>query len=270
MGSRAAWSTIRLLLGRWWPCLWQRGWRFMILEVPSNQGHSVVLWFCDSFLTKHECWRNLTMQSQEDLNNTLNCTFSFPEVQPLLLGLTSFLLRSFQLANRRITCQWDAAKKLADVNLGYIRQSIIHKGRVGLMPFNKFLMISCLWDGVQFCLIFSLIANSTLSIQQYIILMLITYAFEMASCITAATHRDFVSIAFLMSSCNCTGICCSFVACCFLFSGVNGLCGATSSEDHCWVTVRPQKESLQHSFWWRNYLCSFEQSFVIFDTPKCL
>lgn len=49
------------------------------------------------------------------------------------------------------------------------------------------------------CLIFSPIADSTLSSQQYIILMLITYAFEMASCITAATHRDFVSIAFLIS-----------------------------------------------------------------------
>uniref|UniRef100_A0A7M4E6X8 Uroplakin-1b n=1 Tax=Crocodylus porosus TaxID=8502 RepID=A0A7M4E6X8_CROPO len=32
----------------------------------------------------------------------------------------------------------------------------------------------------------------------YIILMLITYAFETASCITAATHRDFVSICFPM------------------------------------------------------------------------
>ena len=25
------------------------GWRFMILEVPSNPGHSVILWFCDIF-----------------------------------------------------------------------------------------------------------------------------------------------------------------------------------------------------------------------------
>jgi len=26
------------------PCLWQGGWRFMILEVPPNPGHSVILW----------------------------------------------------------------------------------------------------------------------------------------------------------------------------------------------------------------------------------
>lgn len=93
---------------------------------------------------------SLQSMNQEDLNNTLNCTFSFPEVQSLLLGLTGFLLRSFQLANRRITCQWDAAKKMADVNLGHIEQSIIHKDRVGLMPFNRFLMISCLRDRLQF------------------------------------------------------------------------------------------------------------------------
>ena len=37
----AAWSYIKC--GGWWPCLWQGGWRFMILEVPSNLGHSVIL-----------------------------------------------------------------------------------------------------------------------------------------------------------------------------------------------------------------------------------
>ena len=24
------------------------GWRFMILEAPSNLGHSLILWFCNS------------------------------------------------------------------------------------------------------------------------------------------------------------------------------------------------------------------------------
>jgi len=38
----AAWAGIKW--GGWWPCLWQRGWRFVILEVPSNLGHSVFLW----------------------------------------------------------------------------------------------------------------------------------------------------------------------------------------------------------------------------------
>ena len=36
----AAWSSIKW--GGWWPCLWQGGWSFMILEVPSNPGHSVI------------------------------------------------------------------------------------------------------------------------------------------------------------------------------------------------------------------------------------
>jgi len=31
--------------GGWQPCLWWGGWSFMILEVPSNPSHSVVLWF---------------------------------------------------------------------------------------------------------------------------------------------------------------------------------------------------------------------------------
>ena len=33
-----------LRYGGWWPCLWRRGWRFVILEVPSNP---TILWFCD-------------------------------------------------------------------------------------------------------------------------------------------------------------------------------------------------------------------------------
>ena len=41
MGPWAAWSGIRS--DGWWPCMWQGGWRFMILEVPSNPGHSVIL-----------------------------------------------------------------------------------------------------------------------------------------------------------------------------------------------------------------------------------
>ena len=41
MGSWAAWSSIKHR--GWWPCLWQGDWRFMILEVPSNLGHSVIL-----------------------------------------------------------------------------------------------------------------------------------------------------------------------------------------------------------------------------------
>jgi len=51
MGPWAAWPRIKC--GGWWPCLWQGGWSFMILEVPSNLGHSVILWFSSSieFLT---------------------------------------------------------------------------------------------------------------------------------------------------------------------------------------------------------------------------
>ena len=41
MGPWAAWSSIKC--GGWWPCLWQGGWSFMILEVPSSPGHSVIL-----------------------------------------------------------------------------------------------------------------------------------------------------------------------------------------------------------------------------------
>ena len=45
MGPWAAWSGIKC--GGWWPCLWQGGWSFMILEVPSKLGHSVILQFYD-------------------------------------------------------------------------------------------------------------------------------------------------------------------------------------------------------------------------------
>jgi len=41
MGPWAAWPSAKC--GGWWLCLWQRGWRFMILEVPFNLGHSVIL-----------------------------------------------------------------------------------------------------------------------------------------------------------------------------------------------------------------------------------
>uniref|UniRef100_A0A8B9Q787 Uroplakin 1B n=1 Tax=Apteryx owenii TaxID=8824 RepID=A0A8B9Q787_APTOW len=56
------------------------------------------------------------------------------------------------------------------------------------------------WIGIFVGFALFSLANSVLFLLQYIILMLIIYAFEMASCITAATHRDFVSIAFLMCS----------------------------------------------------------------------
>jgi len=43
MGTWAAWSGIKC--GGWWLCMWWGCWSFMILEVPSNPGHSVILWF---------------------------------------------------------------------------------------------------------------------------------------------------------------------------------------------------------------------------------
>ena len=42
MGPWVAWSSIRY--GGWWPCLPQAGWSLMILEVPSNPSHSMILW----------------------------------------------------------------------------------------------------------------------------------------------------------------------------------------------------------------------------------
>ena len=42
MGPWAAWSSIKH--GGWWPCLWHGGWNLMILEVPSNLSHSMILW----------------------------------------------------------------------------------------------------------------------------------------------------------------------------------------------------------------------------------
>jgi len=45
MGPWAAWSIIRY--EGCWPCLWQGGWSLMILEVPCNPRHPMILWFCD-------------------------------------------------------------------------------------------------------------------------------------------------------------------------------------------------------------------------------
>ena len=43
-----AWSSIKY--GGWWPSLWQGGWNLMILEIPSNPRHSMILCFYDSIL----------------------------------------------------------------------------------------------------------------------------------------------------------------------------------------------------------------------------
>ena len=40
MGPWAAWSSIKC--GCWQPSLWQAGWSFMTLEVPSNLSYSVI------------------------------------------------------------------------------------------------------------------------------------------------------------------------------------------------------------------------------------
>ena len=45
MGPWATWSSARS--GGWWPCLCQGGWNLMILRVPSNPNHSMILWFYD-------------------------------------------------------------------------------------------------------------------------------------------------------------------------------------------------------------------------------
>jgi len=41
MGPWAAWSSIRY--GAWWPGKEHRGWSLVILEVPSNLSHSMIL-----------------------------------------------------------------------------------------------------------------------------------------------------------------------------------------------------------------------------------
>ena len=41
MGSWATWSSTRS--GGRWPCLWQGGWKLMILGVPSNPSYSMII-----------------------------------------------------------------------------------------------------------------------------------------------------------------------------------------------------------------------------------
>jgi len=41
MGPWAAWSSTRC--GGWWPCMWKGGWSYMILGVPSNPSHPMIL-----------------------------------------------------------------------------------------------------------------------------------------------------------------------------------------------------------------------------------
>ena len=41
--THSLWSSIKC--GGWWPCLRQGGWSLMILEVPSNPGHFMILRF---------------------------------------------------------------------------------------------------------------------------------------------------------------------------------------------------------------------------------
>ena len=43
MGLWAIWSST--WSSGWQPLLWQGGWNLMILEVPSNLSHSMILWF---------------------------------------------------------------------------------------------------------------------------------------------------------------------------------------------------------------------------------
>lgn len=39
--KKACGTSIRS--GSWWPCMHQGGWSLMILEVPSNPSHSMIL-----------------------------------------------------------------------------------------------------------------------------------------------------------------------------------------------------------------------------------
>jgi len=43
MGPWAIWSST--WFSEWQPYLWQGGWNLVILEVPSNTRHSMILWF---------------------------------------------------------------------------------------------------------------------------------------------------------------------------------------------------------------------------------
>ena len=74
MGPWAVGCSIRY--GGWWPCMWQRGWSLMILGVPSNPSHFMILWFfCCYYVTPvcfHGCRSNKRKLFLASVNKYLN------------------------------------------------------------------------------------------------------------------------------------------------------------------------------------------------------
>ena len=76
MGPWAAWSGIKW--GGWQPCLQQRSWSLMPLEVPSIPSHSMILWLYDSTaaelhgdpVTCSSAWTTESLRLEKTSKNT--------------------------------------------------------------------------------------------------------------------------------------------------------------------------------------------------------
>ena len=84
LGPWAAWAGITC--GDWWPCLWWGGWSFVILEVPSNPGHSVVLWYCCIFV------KTTSSQSSPLVIFSLYTCLMMPNVAEVCKNFTAVIL----------------------------------------------------------------------------------------------------------------------------------------------------------------------------------
>ena len=70
MGPWAAWSSIKC--EGWWPWLQQRDRRLMILEVPSNPSHSVILWNKERLKKDRHCLNSSWSFSIDTSIRTIN------------------------------------------------------------------------------------------------------------------------------------------------------------------------------------------------------
>jgi len=111
----ATWSSTRS--GGWWPCLWQGDWNLLILGDPSNQSHSMILWYgplCDTRKSKSQLW-GLELQRTLERSTEKMAMMRLVLCSAILLSCLCCFIVPFPRAEQPCKLCWHLARDSASI-----------------------------------------------------------------------------------------------------------------------------------------------------------
>ena len=149
MGPWATWSSTKS--GAWWPCLWQGGWNLMILGVPSNSSHSMMLWHLKlpTYTTQSVSWQVVGLMRNFSLTLHRNWVWSGVEWHELqfvwLLGAKARLpcFHTGKISSDSFCFQGISNKNVSH----YVKNTHAQKKKCkcGFISFMLFLKLGSIW-----------------------------------------------------------------------------------------------------------------------------